>query len=382
MNKIIVSIICLSISINSYCQYKVRVNLISIPTALKTDSIFIAGSFNSWSPNDPESHLKKDANNNFYIEFPDVDNALYEFKFTRGSWQKAECKKDGNDIENRSVKISSDTILNFSIEAWKDQFAEKIKSHTSSKNVQIIDTAFYIPQLKRYRRIWAYFPADYKTSAKRYPVLYMHDGQNLFDEFTAPYGEWSVDEILDTLSKKTNCIVIGIDNGAEKRMGEYNPYDFINPDNKTDKTIKAEGDAYVDFLAKTLKPFIDEKYRTLPNARHTFIAGSSMGGLISLYAILKYPNVFGGAGVFSPAFWTAQGLDRDVKKLSAHVNGKIYFYAGGDESKTMVSDMHHVIELLRTNPKIKLEVQVTENGKHNEANWRREFPKFYRWMIE
>jgi predicted alpha/beta superfamily hydrolase len=382
MKKNVVFILWLLVYSSTYSQYKVRINLISIPAVIKADAVFIAGSFNNWSPDDAQSKFIKDTNNNFYIEFPDVDAASYEFKFTRGSWQKAECKKDGSDIENRSVKITSDTVLSFSVEAWKDRFAEKAKSHTASKNVQVLDTAFYIPQLERYRRIWAYLPADYKTSAKRYPVLYMHDGQNLFDEFTAPYGEWSVDEILDTLSNKKSCIVIGIDNGVEKRMGEYNPYDFKNPDNKTDKIIKAEGDEYVDFLAKTLKPFIDKKYRTLPNARHCFVAGSSMGGLISLYAILKYPNVFGGAGVFSPAFWTASKLEQDVKKLSPQLKSKIYFYAGGVESKTMVSDMQHIFELLKANPKIKMKVQVTADGKHNEANWRRAFPAFYRWMIE
>ncbi|HXB45938.1 MAG TPA: alpha/beta hydrolase-fold protein [Puia sp.] len=381
--KIILSLILWTlIYLSAFSQYRVRINLISIPDALKTDSIFIAGSFNNWSPNDGQSRFIQDKNYNFYIEFPHVEAGSYEFKFTRGSWQKAECKKDGNDIDNRSAIISSDTIFDFTVQGWKDQFPGKTKLHTASKNVEIIDSAFYIPQLQRYRRIWAYLPSDYKISSRRYPVLYMQDGQNLFDEYTAAYGEWSVDEILDTLSKKTNCIVIGIDNGADKRMGEYNPYDFRNGSNAAQEVIKGEGDGYVDFLALTLKPYIDKKFRTLPNPRHSFIAGSSMGGLISLYAIMKYPNVFGGAGVFSPAFWTSPRIEQDVKKLSLHNYVKMYFYAGGDESKTMVSDMRHICTLLKDNPKIKMQVHVTANGKHNEANWRREFPKFYEWMVE
>lgn len=382
MKNSIAFILWLLFCASVYGQYKVRINLIAIPGAIKTDSVFMAGSFNNWQPGDPLTAFHKRADGVFYIEFPDAPSGSYEFKFTRGAWKKVECKKDGSDIENRSVKINSDTVFDFSVEAWKDQFAAKIKSHTASSNVMIVDTAFYMPQLKRYRRLWAYLPADYKTSAKRYPVLYMQDGQNLFDEYTAPFGEWNVDEILDTFPGKTSCIVIGIDNGADKRMAEYNPYDFKNPDNSADKIINGEGDAYVDFLSKTLKPFIDKKFRTLPNSRHCFIAGSSMGGLISLYAILKYPNVFGGAGVFSPAFWTAPQLDRYVKKRAPHIYGKIYFYAGGDESKTMVGDMEHIYGLLRTNPKIKMQVHVMADGRHNEANWRKEFPKFYHWMIE
>ena len=113
----------------------------------------------------------------------------------------------------------------------------------------------------------------------------MHDGQNLFDNATSYSGEWGIDEYLDsifTLGKK-EVIVVGIDNGLSKRMNEYNPYSFR-------QYGKGEGDEYVDFLVKNLKPFIDKHYRTLPGKKNTYIAGSSMGGLISLYAVLKYPE--------------------------------------------------------------------------------------------
>jgi predicted alpha/beta superfamily hydrolase len=361
---------------NVNAQLKVRINIQSLPSSIKTGKIFIAGSFNNWNPKDSAAAFNQDSSGHFFYEHENTNAGLYEFKFTRGDWQNVECKKDGSEIENRSVKIISDTVFNFSVEAWKDQFPEKIKQHTASKNVHIIDTLFFIPQLKRCRRIWAYIPADYYSSEKKYPVLYMHDGQNLFDEFTSAYGEWGVDELMDSLSKKIKpCIIIGIDNGNEKRMNEYNPYD-------QPQFGKGEGDGYIDFLVQTLKPFIDKKYRTLNNTAHTFIAGSSMGGLISLYAILKYPNVFGGAGVFSPALWTAPQLSGDVKKLSAHAKGKIYFYAGDTESETMVSDMLHIFELLRKNAKVKMKVSVKAGGKHNEANWHREFPDFYKWVIE
>src|ERR1035438_8936250 len=119
MKKIIAFILWSLIYASASSQYGVRINLISMPTAIKTDSVFIAGSFNNWSPNDAQAQFIKDKNNNFYLDFSDVDAGSYEFKFTRGSWQKAECTKDGNDIENRSAKISSDTVLNFSVEAWK-----------------------------------------------------------------------------------------------------------------------------------------------------------------------------------------------------------------------------------------------------------------------
>ena len=152
-----------------------------------------------------------------------------------------ECKKNGTDIENRMVTIRSDTVINFSIESWKDISMQEPRKHTASKNVHIIDSVFYIPQLNRHRRIWIYLPPDYSSSQKKYAVLYMHDGQNLFDEFTAAFGEWGIDEALDTLSTSNkSLIVVGIDNGGEKRMNEYNPYEY-------DRFGKGEGKEYVDF---------------------------------------------------------------------------------------------------------------------------------------
>jgi len=106
---------------------------------------------------------------------------------------------------------------------------------------------------------------------------------------------------------KKEFIVVAIDNGGEKRMNEYNPYD-------NEKYGKGEGKQYAAFLAETLKPFIDKNYRTLKDAHHTAIAGSSMGAVISLYATAKYPQVFGIVGVFSPALWIAPGIYNDVSQ--------------------------------------------------------------------
>src|SRR4030095_10515285 len=115
-------------------------------------------------------------------------------------------------------------------------------------------------------------------------------------------------------------------------MNEYNPYDH-------EKFGRGEGELYVDFLAKTLKPYIDKNYRTKKDAANTLIAGSSMGGLISMYAVIKYPKTFGKAGVFSPAFWVAPQLQDDIEKKvksSTHKNVRIYFYAGEQEGVEMV----------------------------------------------
>jgi metallo-beta-lactamase class B len=239
-----------------------------------------------------------------------------------------------------------------------------------------MDTAFKIPQLNRTRRIWLYLPKGYSTSSAIYPVLYMQDGQNLFNEKTAPFGEWGVDECLDTLQQKIGkeCIVVGIDNGGDKRTTEYNPYD--NP-----KYGKGEGKLYVDFLANTLKPYIDSRYRTKKGSLNTYIAGSSLGGLISLYAVMKYPTIFGGAGVFSPAFWLAPEIYSDAEKFSTPTVLKFYLYAGGKENTNMVGDMQKMVDILQKKERYILRKVVNPLGQHNEVSWRQEFADFYKWLM-
>jgi predicted alpha/beta superfamily hydrolase len=211
----------------------------------------------------------------------------------------------------------------------------------------------------------------------------MHDGQNVFDDATSFSGEWGVDECLDSM--KIKCIVVAIDNGADKRINEYCPYDFSLKTlglSKADTLNKGQGGLYVDFLAKTLKPFIDKHYRTLKDRKNTMVAGSSMGGLISMYAILKYPKVFGGAGVFSPAFWVGPKIFDDIKKYGSKVKGKIYFYAGKQEGEQMVPDMLKVFDEMTVVSKSKMTTVIRDEGKHNEARWRVEFPLFYQWLVK
>ena len=344
-----------------------------MPASEASDSIYLAGSLNGWVP----------ANNNFLfittanqhlLELKNVPAASYQYKLTRGSWDKVECTIDGKDIGNRTLQLSSDTTVLLSIAGWIDNFIP-IKKHTASANVQIIDTAFAMPQLNSTRRIWLYLPTGYATTGKRYPVMYMQDGQNIFDSYTSGYGEWGVDECLDSLIKngRPGCIVVGIDNGL-KRMTEYNPYDFAN-------FGKGEGDRYVDFISQTLKPFIDNHYRTLPSRENTIIAGSSMGGLISFYAMLKYPDVFGKAGIFSPAFWTAPEINTATDLLAHKLNGKLFFYIGEQEGKKYVDDMKVIQEKIGKNSSAMLYAVISPDGLHNEQTWRKWFTEFYNFIM-
>lgn len=247
-----------------------------------------------------------------------------------------------------------------------------------SPHVHILDNSYPIPQLGRTRRIWVYLPADYHTSPLRYPVLYMQDGQNLFDADTAAYGEWGVDEQLDHLIDAGNpgIIVVGIDHGGNKRVNEYNPMD-------SHTYGKGEGRQYAAFLAETLKPFIDDHFRTISTPGQTGIAGSSMGGLISFYTWLSYPDVFGGAGIFSPSFWICPQLKKAIHRDLPQKNNKLYLVAGDQESDRMIPDMRDIHQLLLGEgmPPGHMLMKILKGGKHSEAYWKQEFPMMYLWLF-
>jgi predicted alpha/beta superfamily hydrolase len=366
-------------------QQKIRIEISSLPSNNpENSSIYIAGNFNSWNPQNKNFQFQK--NDKGYFLDLSLNAGSYEYKITRGGWDKVECTKEGKDIGNRNLQVESDATIELSVDGWKDLFSSspKARRSTANKNVKIIDTAFFIPQLNRTRRVWVYLPPSYNNSNKKYPVLYMHDGQNVFDDATSFSGEWGVDEAIDTLGLKyKECIVVGIDNGGDKRLNEYCPYDFnLSGVAAANKTNKGEGGLYVDFLVKTLKPFIDRKYRTLKDKKNTFTAGSSMGGLISMYSILKYPKVFGGAGVFSPAFWVGPKIFDDIKAKGKKANAKIYFYAGDEEGETMVPMTLRAFNEMHKVSRSKMCEVIRAGGKHNEARWRIEFPLFYEWLMK
>ena len=209
-----------------HAQYTVRLVMNAVATR-QQDDIYVAGNFNNWNPKDENYKLKPFAGSRKSIVIKDLAAGTYAFKFTRGGFDKVECAADGRDISDRILEVNSDLTRDITIAGWKDDYPERPKPYTASPQVHILDTAFTIPQLNRKRRIWVYLPKGYAASAKTYPVLYMEDGQNLFNEQTAAFGEWGVDECLDSLQSQLNkeCIVIGIDHGGDKRTTEYNPYD-------------------------------------------------------------------------------------------------------------------------------------------------------------
>lgn len=221
------------------------------------------------------------------------------------------------------------------------------------------------------KKIWVWLPKEYASSEKKFPVLYMHDAQNLFDAKTAFAGEWNVDETLESMAAQV--IVIGIEHGNEKRMDELTPFPH-------EKYKGGKADVYLDFIVKTLKPEIDKRYRTRADVKHTGIMGSSLGGLVSFYAVLKYPDTFGKAGVFSPSFWFSDKIYAFAEEQKSLKGKKFYFMCGDKEDEKMVADMQKMAAITKEKKGLTQE-KVVMGGEHNEKLWRENFGEAFKWLF-
>jgi predicted alpha/beta superfamily hydrolase len=355
---------------------QVTIRVTSLPVSTPSNpTLFVAGSFNGWNPGDSSFMFIK--NGPVYeITLPAATGAA-QYKITRGSWTGCEGTAGGGQISNRTFTYSPNLVIEIQIAGWEGSSGA---SSTALPNVHIISSSFFIPQLNKTRRVWIYLPNDYDSApARRYPVMYMHDGQNVFDASTSFSGEWGVDETLSNKQKNGDqgCIVVAVDNGGASRLDEYSPY--RNP-----AYGGGQGEAYVSFLVNTLKPYIDSAYRTKPEREYTSIAGSSMGGLISLYALVEHPLVFSKAGIFSPAFWFSDSLYAFIAGKPKQADVRIYFVAGLNESQSLVNDMDSMIVLLKSVGYTDAEIvsQVKVDGAHSEWFWKREFGACYDWLYK
>jgi len=234
--------------------------------------------------------------------------------------------------------------------------------------------------LPRTRRIWIYLPRSYFNDLnRRYPVIYAHDGQNLFDSSTSFSGEWGIDESLDNLSQE--LIVVGIDNGGSERINELTP--FANKEYGG-----GEANYYLDFIVEKLRPYINSHFRTKSERENTAILGSSLGGLCSFYAAIRHEDIFGLIGIFSPSFWFTNDIYTYVEKhIFQNSPPRLYFVGGEYESSTMISDIQRMINLLKSttkeynDDKNKLKFIIAADGQHQEWFWKREFPNSIKWLF-
>jgi predicted alpha/beta superfamily hydrolase len=348
---------------------------------LKTDEddvrpVYISGNFNDWQTQDKEFMMEKIGNNSYQYEFPNDFDYPEEllYKFTKGDWSEVEIDAHGNRTENRSTKKHSG-IQNEFVARWRKNWLPFKQSFLPQ--VLLISDKFEIPQLNKTRKIWALLPHDYDKSSESYPVMYLQDAQNLFNE-NAKYGNWEIDKKLAVMSeyKIGKIIIIAIEHAEEDRIKEYN----------VGKTLlgKGQGKKYIRFVTETLKPFVDSNFRTKKEREFTGIGGSSMGGLVSIFSGLRYPEVYGKLMIFSPSLWVVPELKIDSDSTATD-DTKIYLYAGGDESATMIEHVQsfkdEIISSEFVKDKNKINLSINIKGKHSETYWSDEFPKAIEWLF-
>ncbi|MFN4254472.1 MAG: alpha/beta hydrolase [Saprospiraceae bacterium] len=341
--------------------------------------VFMAGNFNGWKTHDEQFRMDKVGEGRYRYAFaaPPQTGDTIEYKYVKGGWESEELASDGLPRSNRRVLAKKgkieDTVPNWKAhEGWYDP--------AFYPDIQIVSQRFKVPQLSRRRRISILLPHNYATSGdKRYPVLYLQDGQNLFEE-GAPFGTWGVDKQLAALAQrgKGDFIVVAIDHGGKERIKEFLPYGHL-------KWGPGFGREYARFLAETLKPYIDKNYRTLPGREHTGVGGSSMGGLISIFAGLLFPEVYSKFMIFSPSLWVSHEILNSPLPVDRLTLTKIYLYAGEQEGANMVANAQKFKETMERRglpaSKLQFRLEVDPQGQHNEARWGREFPKAAEWLF-
>jgi predicted alpha/beta superfamily hydrolase len=240
-----------------------------------------------------------------------------------------------------------------------------------------------IPELSGKMERWAYIylPDDWQTAGKRYPVLYMFDGHNVFFDEDATYGKsWGMGEYMLTSGKQLIIVAVECSHKGHQRLSEYSPVDFVFPEVGA---ITGRGKEYMDWLVDTLKPYIDANYPTLTDREHTSIAGSSMGGLMSLYAVCEYNHIFQKAACISPSFWVAKDKVLDIIANSdIAADSSVYIDYGSLELPNHSNSseaLFSVARLLLTR-RTRVALKIVPGGAHNESSWEKQIPYFMEYL--
>jgi len=355
---------------------KVRTILLNTPDDDERP-VYLAGNFNKWTTQDRRFLMKKITKGKYEYTFPEGEAYEQEliYKFTKGDWSEVEIDRYGNRTPNRHWNNDEETKIE-KVAKWRKNWLPYRPSQLPK--IRLISDDFEIPQLNKTRKIWALLPHDYDTSEEQYPVLYLHDAQNLFNE-NAEYVNWQIDKKLAVMSDYGigKIIVIAVEHGESERLQEYN----------VGKTVLGIGSVkkYIRFITDTLKPFVDNTYRTKPEREFTGIGGSSMGGLVSIFSGLIYPEVFGKLMVFSPSLWVIPKIKFGFLDFFEPLETRLYLYAGGNESEMMVKQVtkfrKRLLKRESLKGRMKIHLSINDEGKHNENYWSDEFPKAIEWLF-
>ncbi len=341
--------------------------------------LFASGNLESlgqWRPDGLRLELSKDGL--YHAEFSAVAGTEVEFKITAGSWAQVEKDSRGGDIKNRRFRVSAPADHKPQLVAVNVAGLATVKQAMPSVTGKlIVHERFESKQLRTPRNIGVWLPPDYDSSSERYSVLFLHDGQNLFDTATSAFGvEWQIDEIATRLISNKEIrpvIVVGIWNTAD-RIDEYT----LTRDSQMQRG--GSGLSYIQWLADELKPFIDQTYRTRPERESTWIGGSSLGGLISLHACLERPEVFGGCLALSPSLgWDDERIIKTLQTTDLWPSDvRLWFSMGTTEGRNSASQSvnlsraRKLAELLSTSETTNAaRIRYCEfpEGSHDEKSW-------------
>ena len=346
-------------------------------TTPDNEPIYLTGNFNHWKENDKKYQIKADENGVKHVMLKYAgDEMEIEFKFCRGSWATVETNREGNDIPNRTLLLSNESVCYITnIAGWKDKAGDL----DLSQRVSILELNFRSDTLRRNVNVFVYLPPDYQQAQHlSYPVIYLQDGQNIFSKDEKSNHTWNLNTILDQLYSEgmSSIIVVGISHGDENRINEYSPW--VHPEHGG-----GNGKIYLDYIVESIKPSIDHSLRTLPDSINTGVMGSSMGGLISMCGVLERPDIFGKAGVFSPSFWFTDEIYALAARVEKKSETKILLLGGNQESKSMMSDlMAMYYTLIDTGfSQDQLHLDLHEDGSHSEWFWSREFSHSVQWLF-
>ncbi len=344
------------------------------------EDIFITGnhpSLGEWHPD--KIRLTRDEKEPDYrvIQFQLPHNSYLEYKFTRGSWETEGLENNTYGTGNHTVLVDSNKTLTHKITGWKDQLA---KESEATINTRITGNVKYHRKMTdghlRERDIIVWLPESYEANPeKHYPVLYMHDGQNIFDPITSFTGvDWQADETASKLIKEKKMqeiIIVGIYNTID-RLEEY--------------SLSPLGKRYRQFIIHHLKPFVDANYRTLPERKHTATMGSSMGGLVSFLLVWYHSETFSKASCLSPSFiFRKNQAIRAIKKspLPKHPIA-VYMDCGGIGGERLLHrGCKRLIKLLKNKGFFKhhyLHFSYYRNARHNEADWAKRLWRHFLWL--
>jgi predicted alpha/beta superfamily hydrolase len=357
-------------------------------------TLYVAGNHASLGPWSPNKHALTRADDGTWRTRLDLrDEFELEYKLTLGSWGTVEKAAGGGDIANRSATVADGQVLEIQVAGWgsgQDAAQRRSVEPSLTGNVQLIK-GFHSEVLGNDRNIVVYLPPMYvQEPQRRFPVLYMHDGQNLFDRATSAFGiEWEADETAERLIRAGTVeplIIVGI-------------YTEANRMNELSDTYSEEfgggGKAalYGRFLVEELKPYIDKTYRTNPDRAHTGVGGSSLGGYVSLYLLEQHPAVFSRVAAVSPALmWNDGALTRRwAKRVEALPLKRTRFWidVGSEEQiQDMPADayLNSVRDLVAVLKAAGLEegsdyrFEIAEGARHDESAWRDRFSAILKFL--